>query len=159
MTHKPVDETPKKPKLNFRFLLSGAWIGGFVFCILIIAGLPPLSGFIAKFAIVRGLLDLEPTVDWSAWWLIALIIASGLATVIAASRAGIDLIWAPSDRPQPVLRLAEAAPVGLLLTVCLGLIIFAGPAMRYMERTAQSLADRQGYIQSVLRSPGSRGEQ
>lgn len=34
MTHKPVDETPKKPKLNFRFLLSGAWIGGFVFCIL-----------------------------------------------------------------------------------------------------------------------------
>lgn len=34
MTHEPVAEAPKKPKLNFRFLLSGAWIGGFVFCIL-----------------------------------------------------------------------------------------------------------------------------
>lgn len=34
MTDKPVDEAAKKPKLNFRFLLSGAWIGGFVFCIL-----------------------------------------------------------------------------------------------------------------------------
>lgn len=27
-------ETTKKPKLNFRFLLSGAWIGGFIFCII-----------------------------------------------------------------------------------------------------------------------------
>ncbi|HEY4578134.1 MAG TPA: SURF1 family protein [Yaniella sp.] len=34
MTHEHVDNTTKKPKLNFRFLLSGAWIGGFVFCII-----------------------------------------------------------------------------------------------------------------------------
>src|SRR5690625_365356 len=34
MTHEHVDNTTKKPKLNFRFLLSGAWVGGFVFCII-----------------------------------------------------------------------------------------------------------------------------
>src|SRR5690625_800689 len=34
MMQEHVPETTKKPKLNFRFLLSGAWIGGFVFCIL-----------------------------------------------------------------------------------------------------------------------------
>ena len=34
MTEQHIDKTTKKPKLNFRFLLSGAWIGGFVFCII-----------------------------------------------------------------------------------------------------------------------------
>src|SRR3546814_10852445 len=30
--------------------------GGFIFCALLLAGLPPLSGFIAKFAIIDALL-------------------------------------------------------------------------------------------------------
>ena len=34
ITNEHVPETAKKPKLNFRFLLSGAWIGGLIFCIL-----------------------------------------------------------------------------------------------------------------------------
>jgi multicomponent K+:H+ antiporter subunit D len=46
--------------------------------------------------------------------------------------------------------MTEAAPVGILLAVCLGLMIFAGPVMRYMDRTGQSLGDRAGYIASVL---------
>lgn len=34
MTNQHTTATSKKPKLSFRFLLSGAWIGGFVFCII-----------------------------------------------------------------------------------------------------------------------------
>lgn len=34
MSIEQQSETTKKPKLNFRFLLSGAWIGGFIFCII-----------------------------------------------------------------------------------------------------------------------------
>ena len=86
----------------------------------------------------------------ATWVLIALMIGSGLATLISTSRAGIDLIWGPSDMPQPALRVSEAVPVGLLLVVCLGLMVFAGPVMRYMERAGQSLGDRQGYVQAVL---------
>jgi multicomponent K+:H+ antiporter subunit D len=124
--------------------------GGFAFCVLLIAGLPPLSGFIAKFAMIDGLLGLQDRIASPVWGLIALLIGSGLAILISTTRAGIDLIWAPSDKPQPVLRVAEALPVGMLLAICLALTIFAGPAMRYMERTGQSLSDRQGYIVAVL---------
>jgi multicomponent K+:H+ antiporter subunit D len=136
--------------------------GGFMLCALLLSGLPPLSGFIAKFALIDGLLGLDERVSVTTWTLIGLIIASGLATLIATSRAGIDLIWTPSDKPQPVLHLAEAAPVGLLLAICLALMVFAGPVMRYMERTGGSLEDRGGYIRSVMDaartpSPGKDG--
>jgi multicomponent K+:H+ antiporter subunit D len=124
--------------------------GGFAFCTLQIAGLPPLSGFIAKFAMIDGLLNLGQFTTPANWVLIALIIGSGLATLIATSRAGIDLIWGSSDMPQPALRVSEALPVGFLLAISLGLMIFAGPVMRYMERTSGSLADRQGYVEAVL---------
>jgi multicomponent K+:H+ antiporter subunit D len=77
-------------------------------------------------------------------------VISGMATLVATTRAGIDLLWTPSDRPPPPLRLAEAVPVGLLLLVCLGLMVFAGPTMRYMDRTGVSLQDRQGYVNAVL---------
>jgi multicomponent K+:H+ antiporter subunit D len=38
----------------------------------------------------------------------------------------------------------------MLLAACLGLMILAGPVMRYMERTGVSLEDREGYIRAVL---------
>ncbi|ODP37274.1 monovalent cation/H+ antiporter subunit D [Sphingomonas turrisvirgatae] len=126
---------------------------GFAFCALLIAGLPPLSGFIAKFVMIDGLLSLGETVAPTSWLLIGLIIGSGLATLVATTRAGIDLIWAPSDKPQPALRVAEAAPVALLLVICMGLMVLAAPTMRYMERTSQSLGDRQGYGRAVLGNP------
>ncbi|MFZ3484988.1 monovalent cation/H+ antiporter subunit D [Sphingomonas sp. 3-13AW] len=130
--------------------------GGFAFCVLLIAGLPPLSGFVAKFAMIDGLLNLSETIASPVWWLVALIVGSGLATLIATTRAGLDLIWAPSDKPQPTLHLGELLPVGMLLALCLGLTVFAGPAMRYMERTSQSLGDRQGYVAAVLGKGVSR---
>ncbi|MEW9856625.1 monovalent cation/H+ antiporter subunit D [Novosphingobium sp. M1R2S20] len=124
--------------------------GGFVFCALLLAGLPPLSGFIAKFALIQGLLDLRDGIAPAIWVLVAMLIVSGMATLIATTRAGIDLIWTPSERQPPPLRLAEAFPVGLLLLVCLGLMVFAGPVMLYMDRAGSSIQDRQGYITSVL---------
>jgi len=132
--------------------------GGFAFCALLLAGLPPLSGFIAKFAIIHNLINLGDEVLTEVWVFVFLLIGSGLAILIATTRAGIDLLWEPSDKPQPPLRLAEAVPVGVLLAVCLGLMIFASPVMRYMERTSLSLQDRQGYINAVLGAQGDVGE-
>src|SRR5690606_16834578 len=41
--------------------------GAFAFCALLLAGLPPLSGFIAKFAIIHNLLNLGPEVSAPVW--------------------------------------------------------------------------------------------
>lgn len=116
--------------------------GGFLFCALLLAGLPPLSGFLAKFAIVGGLLNAGTGIDGTTWTLVALIIGSGLATIIAASRAGIDLLWASENAPR-TLRLAEALPVGILLVLCLGLTVFAGPVYAYLEAAAGALPSMQ----------------
>jgi multicomponent K+:H+ antiporter subunit D len=123
--------------------------GGFLFCSLLLAGMPPLSSFIAKFAIMTALLGITQVIAPSTWLLLALLILSGLATLIATTRAGMDFIWTPSNQPPP-LRVAEALPVGVLLAICLGLLIFAGPVMSYMEETTRSLADRSNYSRSVL---------
>lgn len=126
--------------------------GGFIFCTLLLAGLPPLSGFIAKFAIIDALFgsaEIAPT----AWILITLIIVSGLATLISMTRAGIDLLWTPSEDSPPSLSVIEVAPIGLLLAACLALMILAGPVYLYMEGTAEALTDRSTYIDAVRHAP------
>ncbi|MGE4324025.1 MAG: monovalent cation/H+ antiporter subunit D [Sphingobium sp.] len=123
--------------------------GGFIFCTLLLAGLPPLSGFIAKFAIIDALFH-DATFGPTTWILIGLIILSGLATMISLTRAGIDLIWTPADESPARLSVIEVVPIGVLLSACLALMIWSGPAFRYIEATAASLMDRTSYLEAVL---------
>ena len=125
--------------------------GGFIFCTLLLAGLPPLSGFIAKFGIIDALFGGEQ-IEPQAWGLIALIILSGLATLIAMTRAGIDLLWTPAEDSPARLSVIEVAPIGLLLAACLALMVFAGNAYLYMEGTAAGLTQGTAYIDAVLGS-------
>ena len=82
--------------------------------------------------------------------MLCLLTLSGLAAIIAASRAGIRIFWASPERQEPRVRVIEMAPVALLLAVCLALSVAAGPAMRYMDDTARSLHAPRGYIEAVL---------
>jgi multicomponent K+:H+ antiporter subunit D len=133
----------------------------FLSCALLLAGLPPLSGFIGKFAMLTVLLNPVGlggggSVPGASWAVLAVLILSGLATVVAMIRAGIRTFWAPLDRSVPRVRVIEIAPIGLLLLLCLGLTVRAGPIMRYMQATAQSLAVPQDYIDGVLSAPPTR---
>src|SRR5690606_12264042 len=70
----------------------------FAGCGLLLAGMPPLSGFIAKFAMLTALLNPggagpETGIGAATWVLVALIILSGLAAMIAMTRAGIRTFW------------------------------------------------------------------
>jgi len=120
----------------------------FACCTLLVAGLPPLPGFVAKMAMLDALLAPDP-VPGAAWALLALLSLSGLAAVIALGRAGVRIFWA-TQRSVPRVRVIEMAPVALLLGLCFALTAAPGPAMRYMQDTAQALHAPRAYIEGVL---------
>jgi multicomponent K+:H+ antiporter subunit D len=123
----------------------------FICCALVISGLPPLSGFIAKFAILTAALTPPAGAVSNASWVLLLVLPlSGLATLIAMTRAGIRNFWAAPDRRVPHVRLIEMAPVAVLLLLCAIQTIQAGPVMRFMQATAQSVHAPQDYIRRVV---------
>jgi multicomponent K+:H+ antiporter subunit D len=120
---------------------------------LVIAGLPPLSGFVGKVAMLSALLDAEAGASGAGpaarWSLFALLIVSGLLASIALMRIGIRQFWAPQERPAPHLRIAECVPIGLLLGACLVLVVRGEPALRYLRDAAENLHRPERYIDSV----------
>ncbi|MBL6078509.1 monovalent cation/H+ antiporter subunit D [Belnapia sp. T18] len=126
----------------------------FLACALLIAGLPPLSGFLAKFAILSPLFAPGGGAPRPlAWVLAAALILSGLATVVAMVRAGMDAFWAsPAGRPQRV-SIVEFLPVALLLALCVALTVGAGPALDYTTAAAEALHVPANYLRGVLGTP------
>lgn len=130
------------------------------FCVsaLLLAGFPPLAGFLAKFAIISSLFNPDGLTEnavvspW-AWTLAGLMIFSGFATLIALMREGINTFWATlSDSPGPV-RVLEMLPVALLLAIAIGMTIMAEPVMDYMQEAANQLYLPGGAIAQVMSTP------
>jgi len=118
-------------------------------CALLVAGLPPLPGFVAKFALLAAVLDPAP-IALTAWSLLALLSLSGLASIIAMARAGVRIFWASEERSVPRVRVIEMAPIAALLALCLVLTAAAGPAMRYLQDAAHALHTPAAYTDRVL---------
>jgi multicomponent K+:H+ antiporter subunit D len=123
----------------------------FICCALVLSGLPPLPGFIAKFALLTAALNAPAgAISVAAWALLVVVILSGLAALIATTRAGINVFWASANRTVPRVRLIETAPVVALILLCAVQTIQAGPVMRFMNATAESLHAPRDYIRGVL---------
>jgi multicomponent K+:H+ antiporter subunit D len=128
----------------------------FIGCTLILAGLPPLSGFIAKFAVLTALFNLPGSgagVLPITWALLALLTGSGMMILIAMTRAGIRTLWTPQDRIVPRVRVIELAPVAVLLLASAALTVRAEPAMRYMQAAADAVHAPHDYVRGVLAAP------
>jgi multicomponent K+:H+ antiporter subunit D len=135
-----------------------AFLGlSFIACALLIIGMPPLSGFIGKLSLISALFNplglgvatAEP-LSAAGWALVTLLVLSGLASLIAMGRVGIQRFWKPEERPSPVLRRYECLPIVILLGLCLTLSLQAEPLLRYTQDTAASLQVPESYIKAVL---------
>jgi multicomponent K+:H+ antiporter subunit D len=120
------------------------------------AGLPPLSGFIGKFLILRAALD-HPL----AAWVVGVVLTGGLLAVMALARSGSLLFYAVTathtDSPAPAPPDWQAlAVVAALLGLCAGMTIWAGPLSDYTAAMAAQLLHPAGYVQAVLGAGSSQ---
>ena len=137
---------------------AAAFLGlGFILCTLVVAGLPPLSGFIGKFAMLTNLVNpvgLGQSAGYQAgklgWVLVALMIITGLFSLIALTRAGIRHFWATHDRKKPELRVLEGLPIAALMALCVALTLQANSAMKFTQNAANALHSPGNYIRAVM---------
>src|SRR5690606_24637843 len=136
-----------------------AFLGlAFVSCALLVTGLPPLSGFVAKFSLLSAAVSAanasaQPA---DAWILVAAVLVSGLAGIVAFGRAGIRIFWSADERSTPRLRISEAGPVAVLILLCVGLAAGAGPVSTYLDEAARTLDQPALYIDAVLSADTAR---
>jgi multicomponent K+:H+ antiporter subunit D len=86
----------------------------------------------------------------ASWMLLALLIGSGMATLIAMARAGVRRFWASPDGRVPRVRAIELAPIVLLLGLCVALTVGAGTLIGYLDAGARALHAPGGYVDRVL---------
>jgi multicomponent Na+:H+ antiporter subunit D len=113
--------------------------------ILALAGVPPLSGFIGKLAIMRGAFAAE------AWWSGGIVLTVSLMTLLSMGRLWDEAFW----KPAPDAEKAAPAPVtlvsiGMLSLLTLGLTFAAEPVVNLVMRAAQQLLDPAVYVNAVL---------
>lgn len=124
-------------------------VGGLFFAAAIAAaGLPPLSGFLGKVMLLQAALE-SPHLAW-VW---GVVLATGLAGVIALARSGSLLFYRTHGAHNTVLEAptnAALAPVVALLALIVGLVVAAGPLSAHAAAIAAQITAPQGYIDAVL---------
>ena len=112
-----------------------------------VAGLPPLSGFIGKVALLMGV-DSE-----RIGWVWAAVLASSLLTIMGLARIGTRLFWRVEQQlpaaEVPPLRRLEIGAVVMLLGYGIAMTVAAEPVLAYARATTDQLLDAEQYIQSV----------
>ena len=123
----------------------------FLICAFSLAGLPPLSGFFAKFLVIRA------GVEAHAWWLVATALAVGFMTLYSMVKIWAEVFWKeqevchikPPRKYRGGTRVMYATVIGLtLLTIAMGLAM--EPLFLIAQMAAEQLLDPAGYIEAVL---------
>jgi multicomponent K+:H+ antiporter subunit D len=153
---------------------SAPFVGGLFFLLaVLIAGLPPLSGFLGKWMLLQAALD-APAMPW----VFALVLSAGLLTIVALARSGSLLFYRADRAPRgaepgggeilvpertPIAGAdgrgaaahtgpdwARLAAVMGLVGLCLAMVAAAGPVTDFTADIAETVLDPGRYIEAVL---------
>jgi multicomponent K+:H+ antiporter subunit D len=140
------DAAAEGPQLTIGLPLLAAAFG---ITVLALSGLPPLPGFIGKLAMIQGLLLTDYPPGAFGWAFLALLLVSGLATLIGLARIGIQTLWSDEVQPSPVMAL-EIAPIVALIAVLMVMSVKADAVLRYTNATSLILYENSAYASGAL---------
>ncbi|RUO35567.1 Na+/H+ antiporter subunit D [Aliidiomarina shirensis] len=133
-----------RPFLSILFLIPA----------LSLAGVPPLSGFFAKFIIIRA------GVEADAWVITGIALLVGLLTLYSMIKIWAEVFWKKLPKGQDDTALVEGKtsastvvlyiPVVLLAVCTLFIGLNGQPIYEFAEYSAAQLLNPQGYIDAVL---------
>ena len=112
-----------------------------------LAGVPPLSGFLGKLAILQG------TFAAGAYWVGGLVLVVGLLTLLSMARVWADTFWRPADagtEDMTVPGTPYLVAIGALSLLTLAITIGAEPLFDLTSRSAAQLLNRDDYVRAVL---------
>ncbi|MBT8043777.1 MAG: Na+/H+ antiporter subunit D [Verrucomicrobiae bacterium] len=114
-----------------------------------LAGIPPLSGFFAKFTLLRAALEAKDSLAAIA------IVLVGLLTIFSMLKIWRSIFWGEAKSEQPVTGKTTLTPLNTILalaaiTIAIGL--GCGPIFQLAHTAAEGLVDPSAYIEAVLGS-------
>lgn len=116
-----------------------------------LGGIPPLSGFWAKFALVKSGIEIH------SWWAVTAALLVGVLTLFSMTKIWAEAFWKkqPEDvdleLSKPVGPLAwMVAPIVVLSISTVVIGIFGEPLFEFSERAAAQLLNPQSYISAVM---------
>ena len=123
--------------------------GMFLLIAVAVAGMPPLSGFVGKFLILRSALD----TPWSNW-VFGVLLGTSLLAIMALARTGSRLFFQVDETAAAAgPRAGDLVGPSLLVAAGIALVVFADPVYEFCQAAATQLLQRGDYLAAVLGSP------
>ena len=128
---------------------------------LMMAGLPPFSGFLGKILLLQATAGVSHQA-----WIIAIVLIVSLLSIIAFTRVGFILFWRATppenDQKEAAFHVYQLLPsqapprndrsIYLLLTGLILYVVCAAPILKYIDQTGLQLRDSNLYQQAVLKT-------
>ncbi len=122
-----------------------------------LAGFPPLSGFWAKFFVIKA------SVEAGQYAVAGVALLVGLLTAYSMTKIWVGGFWKarPASTAVPAAlprlhRVALLGPIAGLAVLTLSIGLFVGPFYALAERAANELANPEAYVEAVLGESGER---
>ena len=115
-----------------------------------LAGLPPFSGFVAKFAVISA------GIDAAATPIVVIALAAGALTLLSMTKIWLGVFWGPLPDPEshdhdaPGNRTTMLAATGVAVAGTLAISLFAGTLFDLSKRAADDLRSSDSYISEVV---------